>query len=132
MTQVAQFWGLSVERGPNCLVLQLKAASSASADGLALADSIWMVLEKHFVYRVVLDMREVDLLSDYLLQELIALSHRLRTRGGLLRLCGLTPGNRRILQSACLDGRLPAYPTRRCAVLANSATQAGPSATRVG
>lgn len=125
MGPVTQVWSLNVERGPNCLVLQLNASGSVSDDGLRLADLIWTTLEKHFVYRVVLDMNQVDALSDYLLQELIALSHRLRSREGMLKLYGLSATNRRILERACLEGRLPNYATRREAVLsASHATRA--------
>jgi anti-anti-sigma regulatory factor len=102
-------------------VLQLQASGSVSNDGMHLADLIWNTLEKHFVYRVVLDMGQVEMLSDYVLQELIALSHRLRTREGMLKLYGLSATNRRILQRACLDGRLPTYATRREAVFSASA-----------
>lgn len=122
MSPIAHTWSLTVERGPNCLVLQMHTENSVSNDGLHLADTIWMILEKHFVYRVVIEMERVDELSDYLLRELIALSHRLRSREGMLRLCGLSDANRRVLRKACLDGRLPSYETRHHAVITAGST----------
>jgi hypothetical protein len=120
MNHSAQIWGLRVERGPDCLIVRLHAATSSSQDGQRLADTIWAILDRHFIYRIILELDQVEVLSDHLLGELVALSHRLRSRGGMLRLCGLSPPNRRKLREACDDGRLPAYASRREATICPS------------
>lgn len=124
MMRLAQIWGVRVERGPDCLIVKLHAATSSFEDGQPLADTIWAILERHFVYRVILELDQVDVLCDQLLGELIALSHRLRSRGGMLRLCGMSSQSRRKLQEACDDGRLPTYLTRREAVVGAAGTSA--------
>jgi anti-anti-sigma regulatory factor len=113
MTHLTQIWGLTIERGPDCLFARLHAATTSPSEDGPLADTLWHTLERHFVYRLVIELDQVETLSDHLLGELIALSHRLRQRGGMLRLCGLSPTNRVLLKAAQADGRLPSYPTRR-------------------
>lgn len=117
MNELAQIWGVRVERGPDCLIVRLHEATSSFQDGQRLADIIWSILERHFVYRVILELDQVEVLGDVLLAELIALSHRLRSRGGMLRLCGLTAPNRRKVKEAFHDGRLPTYSNRREAMV---------------
>lgn len=112
MPKLHHIWDLRVERGPNCLVVRLCADGTTQSDDRHLADLLWSVLERHFTYRVVIELNEVPVLSSYLLGELIALSHRLRNHGGMIRLCGLSAQNRQILERACLEGRLPSYTDR--------------------
>jgi anti-anti-sigma regulatory factor len=124
MSHLAQVWGVKVERGPDCLIIRLQMATTTSQDGERLADVIWSILERHFTYRVIVELDQVEEMCDYLLGELVALSHRLRSRGGMLRLCGLSPRNRRKLKEAREDGRLPSYPNRHDAMVGHSAAMA--------
>jgi anti-anti-sigma factor len=74
-----------------------------------LADYLWSLLERHFTYRLVLDLSEVQALDRKLLSELLRLQRRVRQHGGLMRVCGLSPECQRVLQRHGLDGRLPCY-----------------------
>ncbi len=84
---------------------------------MALANSVWEVIEQHRVYRVVLELDQVQLLYSMLIGQLVLLQKRIHTAGGVLRLCGLSETNECVLRTAMLDSRLPNYANRHDAVM---------------
>jgi anti-anti-sigma regulatory factor len=60
-------------------------------------------LQQHFTYRLVLELDQVPLLSGDLVEQLSQLHGRIEEHGGLMRLCGLSPRNRQVLESHCPD-----------------------------
>ncbi|OHB81522.1 MAG: hypothetical protein A2V98_01345 [Planctomycetes bacterium RBG_16_64_12] len=109
MLAIAPGWELEVDRGPGWLLAKLKSGDVNASDTPPLADELWSMLERHFVYRVVLDLDEIELLHSYLLGQLVLLDKRVREHGGMMRLCGLSSFNQRVLRLHGLDVRFPTY-----------------------
>ncbi|MEN6496609.1 MAG: STAS domain-containing protein [Thermoguttaceae bacterium] len=109
MRTVASEWEFDVRRGPGWLLVRLLAPSDGSPHLPPLADQLWSLLESHFVYRLVLELHEIRRLDRPLLGQLVQLYRRIHQHGGMVRLCGLSPLNRRILENHGLIGRLPPY-----------------------
>jgi len=116
MPMIACDWELSVERGPDWLLVKLAAPPCETWEMSSLADALWALMEVHFTYRLVLDLDDINLLRSDLVGELVALDKWIRGRHGVMRLCGLSPHNGEILQRCGLDGLLPAYRDRLEAV----------------
>ena len=110
-------WNLEVDRGPDGLWVRIVGHSGGTLDSLPLADSLWSLLEQHFVYRLVLDVEEIDLSDQYLVDELTDLSERISQHDGMLRLYAPSPGNREALDKYDLKGRIPCYRDREEAIM---------------
>jgi len=106
---------LDVQRGPDWLLVRVRGLDAANPP--LLADEVWDLAQRHFVYRIVLELDQVDLLNSHLVGQLLRLYKRLQGHDGLLRLCGLSPRNRRVLCGCALEDRFPTYETRHEAVL---------------
>ena len=117
MPTLATEWNLEVDRGPDGLWVRIVGQTGRALDCPPLADSLWSLLERHFVYRMVLDVEEVDLSDCCLVDQLTDLYERISQHDGMLRLCGLTPGNREALDKCELKGRIPCYRDREEAVM---------------
>ena len=106
-----------VDRGPDWLLVRLRKLE-ADCSGLSrLADHMWQLLEQHFTYRLVLEMDEIAVLDSTLIAQLIQLYKRISEHDGVLRLCGLSAYNRRVLHTCALDDRFPSYNSREEAVM---------------
>jgi anti-sigma B factor antagonist len=117
MLEIAPGWNLDVERGPDWLFVRLHCEPDNVWDAPPLAETLWRLLEQHFTHRLVIECDEVQLLHTMLLGQLVLLHKRIASRGGALRLTGLSSQNREVLQSCRLDGRLPSFEDRNEAVL---------------
>jgi anti-anti-sigma factor len=109
-------WELCIERGPDWLIVKPIPRDAEHSHPYDLAQPIWTLLERHFTYRLVVEMDEVPLLSSHLIGQLILLHKRIHQHGGVLRLCGLSPSSEQALQICQLGTRLPNYGTREQAV----------------
>jgi anti-anti-sigma factor len=109
MLAISPGWQLEVERGPDCLLVRVMCPGDATAEAPPLAEHLWSLLEQHFVYRLVLDMDQIELLHSYLLGQLVLLDRRVRDHGGMMRLCGLSRYNQEVLHLHGLSTRFPAY-----------------------
>jgi anti-anti-sigma factor len=107
---------LDVDRGPDWLLVRVRNLGSDAVDPPRLADQLWSLLQQHFTYRLVLELDQLLVLNSHLIGQLIDLYKRIRQHEGVLRLCGLSPYNRRVLHTCCLEDRLPAYESRVDAV----------------
>lgn len=117
MLTLAPGWELKVERGPDCLFVRILNLDPEASEIPDLADRIWNLLQQHFTYRLVLELDGIGPLRSELIGELIRLHRRVAQQGGLMRLCGLSAENRRILETCGLVQRLPIYESRQDAVL---------------
>ena len=117
MPTLAAKWNLEVDRGPDGLWVRVVGPASGTLDSASLADSLWSLLERHFVYRLVLDVEEIDLSDHCLVDQLTDLCERISQHDGMLRLCGLSPENREALDESELKGRIPCYRDREEAVM---------------
>lgn len=100
-------WELEVDRGPDCLLVKVRKPRRSAGSLIPLDEALWSILEQHFIYRLVLELDQIKSLNDEILDQLLALHDRISARGGLMRICGLTPQNCRLLRQ--LDDRLVAY-----------------------
>ena len=81
-----------------------------------VADRLWALLNKHFVYRLVLEMDEVEFMPSVLMGQLVMLQKRVLQHGGALRLSGLSPTCEEALHFCRLDHTLAHFKTRADAV----------------
>ena len=114
---------LEVVRGPDWLFVRLRPEREQMHH---LAERLWALLNKHFVYRLVLEMDEVEFLPSVMLGQLVMLQKRILQHGGALRLCGMTPSCREALHFCRLDHTLLNFESRADAVRGDSFTVARP------
>jgi len=108
---------LNVDRGPNWLFVKLRAKNNPLVEVPQIADKLWSISSRHFIYRLVLELEELEELQSGLMSQLVLLQERLAQCGGALRICGLSPECEETLQSCHLDSTLPNHATRTEAVM---------------
>lgn len=123
MVELARGWLADIERGPDWLFVRLQKPEFEADDAPALADSLWELLEQHFMHRLVIEMDQIEWLQSYLVGQLVLLHRRACNTGGIVRLCGLSQANREVLHSLRLDNRFPYFTDREEAVLGYLPTQ---------
>ena len=111
---ICEDWGVDVDRGPDWLFMRLRPGNGAPE---GVADKLWSLANRHFVYRLVLEMNDLDMLPSHLMGQLIVLQKRVLQHDGALRLCGLSDSCARALHFCRLDQALPNYQNREDAVL---------------
>lgn len=116
MIEITPGWALHVERGPEWLFIRVEAPPHHDFDTPPLAEALWAQLQSHFTYRVVVELQDVPLLDSYLVGQLVLLHKRIHAHGGVLRVCGLSEHNQRVLRDCQLGGRLPHYCSREEAI----------------
>ena len=117
--RTADQWDFRIDRGPDWLFLKLPPDAGTEPD---LADRLWGVLTRHFTYRLVLEMDDLDVLPSQLMGQLIMLQKRVIQHDGALRLCGLSDACRDALRLCRLDRALPSHANRKDAVRGRSQT----------
>jgi len=115
--QIADGWQIDVERGPDWVFIRLHPSADEGIEDFALAEKIWGVLEQSFTYRLVLELDLVEHLQSYLIAQLVLLSKRIHSHDGMLRLCGLSAENQRVLSVCRLDRCLPNFENRGDALM---------------
>jgi anti-anti-sigma factor len=113
MTELLGSKELEVERGPDWLFVRLRPDHEQLDQ---VAEQLWVLLNKHFVYRLVLEMDEVDFFPSMLMGQLVMLQKRVLQHDGALRLCGLSPECEQALHFCRLDHTLAHFETRADAV----------------
>jgi anti-anti-sigma factor len=108
---------LDVERGPDWLLVRVRNLDLLESDAPPLAEHLWSLLQQHLTYRLVLELDDVPTLNSHLIGQLIQLYRRIEKHDGVMRLCGVSPHNRRVLHSCRLDERLLPYGDREEAVM---------------
>ena len=116
-TQAVAGWEVDVDRGPDWVFARLRLVQEHGTDDFSLAERVWSILEQSFTYRLVLELDCVPLLQSCLIGQLVLLSKRIHSHGGLLRLCRLSPENQQVLHTCRLDSCLPNYDNRGDAVM---------------
>jgi len=102
---------MEVERGPDWLFVRLRGDEFEQ-----VAEQLWDLLDKHFIYRLVLEMDEMKIFRSHLMGQLVMLQKRVLQHGGALRLCGLSAECQAALHFCRLDYALPNFPTRENAI----------------
>jgi anti-anti-sigma factor len=116
MLETAALCALEVERGPDWLLVRVHDVAADPANLVPLGDQIWQVAQQHFVYRIVLELDEIGFLTSHIIGQLIELSRRMQEHDGVLRLCGLSPANRHVLQVCALEQHFAPYARREDAM----------------
>jgi anti-anti-sigma factor len=107
-------WQLEVERGPDWLFVRILPGVSPPDQ---IAERVWELADRHFIYRLVLEMDEVHFLPSQLMGQLVMLQKRATQHGGGLRLCGLKTECAEALHLCRLDQALPHFESRKSAVV---------------
>jgi hypothetical protein len=107
---------LRVERGPDWLIVKIDGIDE-SADNPSLAEHIWTLMQQHLTHRLVLEMDKVPALTGFMLNELDKLYELISRRDGVMRLCGLSARNIRLLKSRRMEDRFLPYQNRKEAVM---------------
>ena len=125
-----------VDRGPDWLYIRIRNVATDSSPSVSLArlpgsfaKQVREVIEKHFTYRLVLDLHGLPELDSQLIGEIVQLDELILRHDGVLRICGLTPVGRAMLEVCRLDNLCLAYET--CATRRYSAVVPGTSRGRV-
>lgn len=110
-------WTLDLDRGPDWLFIRPVPQDDALSAEVDLAEAIWERMEQQFLNRVVVEMDAVPLLRSWLIGQLVLLHKRIVSRGGLVRLAGMSDDNQRVLEMVHLNDRFPQYTDRGSAVM---------------
>lgn len=120
---------IEVGRGPNWLFLTL-TPDGTSVKATHLADELWSIVARHFVYRVVLEFVDTDSLSDTAVAQIDQFRRWLDDHGGAVRVCGLDERCSQRLESQCAESRtrsrLRSHSTLAAAVLGPDHAHDGP------
>ncbi len=73
-----------MDRGPNWLFVKLRPQRHFAEDVPHVADELWSIASRHFIYRLVLELEEIDQLPAELVDQLVILQERLAQCGGSL------------------------------------------------
>jgi len=119
MIEVAGGWALEVKRGPGWLFITLNSAPEECWPAPSLSESIWSLMQQHFVYRVVLECHGIDRFDSALVGQLALLRRRIEEHDGLMRLCGVSPENQQAIRACGLEQRFAPYADREHAVMAS-------------
>lgn len=111
---------LNVDRGPNWLFVKLRAKDEAPKSVPQIADKLWSISSRHFIYRLVLELDDLREMPSGMMGELAQLQSRLSQCGGALRICGLSPECEEALHDCQLDSALPNHASREAAVMGSS------------
>jgi hypothetical protein len=120
-THLVDGLNLTVDRGPNWLFVKLCPSRNWTEALPQLADEMWSIASRHFIYRLVLELEELKTLPSGLLEQLVLLQDRLAECDGALRICGLSAKCAQALRDAGLDAALPNHPTRDAAIHGDTA-----------
>ena len=90
-------------------------------DGTHVLESL---LQEHLSHRLVLELDQIDVLGSHLIGQLVLLHKWISEHDGVLRLCGLSTRNRRVLKRCHLEGRFPPYGNRMDAVMCRGSARA--------
>ena len=117
MIEAISGWELDVDRGPNWLFVKVRGTKESLPDTSRLAERVWVLLQEHFADRLILELDEIGFVSSSFLGQIVLLHKRIASRGGLMRLCGLSPQAQEVLHCCRLDERFSYYPNREEAVM---------------
>ncbi len=121
MTLTTLGWEIEVDRGPDWLFVRLIPTNNTSSYTSEFVEPVWDVIDQHFIYRIVLEMDQLDQVSSELIDQLLILQQRVWAHQGMLRLCGLSPDCFEARASVLSAAGLTNYRDRETAVLGRKA-----------
>jgi hypothetical protein len=108
---------MNVDRGPNWLFVKLRSKKAPRAAVPQIADKLWSISTRHFIYRLVVEVDDCEELPPGWMDELVELQQRLTESGGALRICGVSPESDQSGTSGYLDCPLMNHASRAEAVM---------------
>jgi hypothetical protein len=120
MVSIAGGYELDVDRGPNWLFVKVQPTAKPTKQASQIADEIWSISSRHFIYRLVLELDQFDTVPEDLIDQILTLQERLAERGGSLKLCGVSPECEGQIHERHLEESLRIHESRVHAVLGNS------------
>ena len=121
MLATAAGYEFDVDRGPDWLWIRVRSLETGSSPAASLAEQLTELVDNHFIYRIVLELHRVPELSSELIGELVQLDRHIQRHDGVLRICGLSPEGRAMLEMCGLDDLCLAYETREEAIVGSCA-----------
>jgi anti-anti-sigma factor len=122
MVQAAPSVLMDVDRGPDWLFVR-PHGSTLNGHESDLAAQVWQLLQQSMSHRLVLELDDLGLLYSSVIGQLISLQKRIHSEGGIMRLCGLSPANQRVLNTCRLSGHFPQFADRTDAVMGHRPMQ---------
>ena len=107
---------LEIERGPDWLLVRVRRLEANEETQGALGKRLWELLQQHFTHRLMLELDETCRLDSRQAADLSWLCEQIDRHDGVMRICGLSEENRRLLHACRLDERLLPYRDRQEAV----------------
>jgi anti-anti-sigma factor len=123
MLTAAPAWELEVERGPDWLIIKIKNLVEDVESSPPLADRIWDIMQQNLTHRLLLELDKIPVLNSYLISQMIKLYKKISEVDGVMRLCGLSAYNRRVLHTCHLEDHFQPYCDRHEAVMGNKPTK---------
>lgn len=120
MVNAVEGYELDVDRGPNWLFVRVHPNGEPMNEPSQIADELWSISSKHFIYRLVLELDQLDELPEGMMGQIVVLQQRLAQHGGALKLCGLSPDCAQALTRQRLEQALPNHQSRAGAVWGDS------------
>lgn len=117
MTTLSLGWDLDVTQGEGWLIIRPRPHSPHTPELVPLSDEILKLVEWCWVNRVILVLDGLDLLTSFVVGQLIKLHRQLEIQGGIMRLCGVNPKHRQVLQRVGMAECLPIYEDIQDAVM---------------
>jgi anti-anti-sigma regulatory factor len=114
---VADGLKIEVERGPNWLFVKLRSQGAPLDQVPQIADKLWSIASRHFIYRLVVELDELETMPGDLMGQLVILQERLAQCDGALRICGLSAECEETMNDRQMETALPNHSTRTEAVM---------------
>ena len=105
---------MELDRGPDWLFVRISKLGNSPRD---LAESLCQLLDREFAHRLVLELDNVTSVQSEFVGQLVALHQRVKSNGGLMRICGLSDENQAVLRTSRLASYFPHYRSRQEAVM---------------
>ena len=113
---IAEGWALDVETTMDWLFVTVRCRKGHTWETPPLAEMIREIVERFSAHNLVVELHEIEILHSLLIGQIVLLHKRITSRGGIMRLAGLSPQNQQALEVANLGHRFPRYQNREDAV----------------
>lgn len=105
-------WRLECEWGADWSFVRIVPPDEGAFCAFPIAQPIWDQIAAQSARRVIVELERLRHLTSHLLGELVRLSRRLHTLGGVVRLCGIGVDNAQVLRMTRLGEVIESFATR--------------------
>lgn len=117
MLEISPGWGLHYDLSPEWLFLRLASLRPLPDPAPPLAESVWNLVDRYALDRLVLELEDDVRLVSYLVGQIVLLHKRAHQHGGVFRLCALNHHQYDVIEALQLTDRFPNYASREDAVM---------------